>query len=46
LLDNYSKVKGLILRNEIAMSSAVKKYQLLIEKGNLLSKEINVYLNN
>ncbi|VAV86217.1 FIG00653203: hypothetical protein [hydrothermal vent metagenome] len=46
LLDNYSKVKGLILRNEIAMSSAVKKYRLLIEKGNLLSEEVNVYLNN
>jgi Family of unknown function (DUF6090) len=46
LIANYSKVKGLILRNEIAMSSAVKKYQLLIEKGNLLSEEINVYLNN
>ncbi|MBN4070279.1 hypothetical protein JYT76_01225 [Olleya sp. AH-315-F22] len=46
LLANYSKVKGLILRNEIAMSSAVKKYLFLIEKGNLLNEEINVYLNN
>ena len=44
LIANYSKVKGLILRNELAMFSAVKKYLLLIEKGNLLSEEINDYL--
>ena len=46
LTANYGEVKGLFLRNEFAMSSAIKKYQLLIEKGNLLSQEISVYLNN
>jgi len=46
IIANYGEVKGIFLRNEIGMSSAVKKYKLLIEKGNLLSQEISVYLNN
>jgi len=36
----------MFLRNEFGMALAVKKYQLLIEKGDLLSQEITVYLNN
>jgi len=46
LINNYGEVKGIFLRNEFGMSSAVKKYRLLIEKGNLLSEGINSYLNN
>ncbi len=46
LINNYGEVKGIFLRNEFGMSSAIKKYQLLIKKGDLLSQEINVYLNN
>jgi len=44
LINNHGEIKGLLLRNEFAMSSAIKKYRLLIEKGNLLSQEINDYL--
>ncbi|MBN4058070.1 hypothetical protein JYT34_01380 [Olleya sp. AH-315-K02] len=46
LINNYVGVKGMFLRNEFGMALAVKKYQLLIEKGDLLSQEITVYLNN